>query len=507
MPNPLVTLRRQQQWQNRHQNVSLTVDRYCEVWNLWDDGTAPTRRVWEAGLAGLVEVVKSAEKLGKRVRAVGGAWSLSQAAVSQDFMVNTRPLNYVELGVREASVDPAFTGDRGRLVFAQCGVSVLELNQYLEARGFSLPTSGASNGQTIAGAVSTGTHGSANQIGSMQDFILGVHLVGEGGKHYWIERLSLPVVSAAFCQALGAELRRDDALFWAVIVGFGSFGLIHAVMFEAEPIFLLESHVQRFDYATIKASLATLDVSALNLRGGTGLPFHYEVTVNPYRTSPGQRGAYARYMWKRPFAALPAGNAEPGFTIGDDAMNFFADVSDVVLSAIPSLVDFALSDQLKERTAQRGTHAGTFGNTNVRGTIMSTEIGVALGDADNAVDAVIAVAGRFPFAGAPAMRFVKGSQATLAFTHFSPITCTIEIPAAGSSRTLEAMEMVWDELDARGIPFTLHWGQILRTSPERVEAAYGARWEAWRAARRAFLSPLGRRTFANGMLVSLGLAD
>jgi FAD/FMN-containing dehydrogenase len=45
----------------------------------------------------------------------------------------------------------------------------------------SLIASGASNGQTIAGAMSTGTHGSANAVGGIPDYVLALHIVGEGG--------------------------------------------------------------------------------------------------------------------------------------------------------------------------------------------------------------------------------------------------------------------------------------------------------------------------------------
>src|SRR4029079_4308275 len=113
----------------------------------------------------------------------------------------TLPLNVHAVGlpaedVASSAVDPS------RLVFAQCGTSVRELSATLETHGLSLPTSGASNGQTICGAISTGTHGSARRVGSMQDFILGLHLLADDGRHYWIERTSRPVVSQAFCQKL-----------------------------------------------------------------------------------------------------------------------------------------------------------------------------------------------------------------------------------------------------------------------------------------------------------------
>ena len=63
------------------------------------------------------------------------------------------------------------------LYFAQCGTSVEELNTDLQAQGLCLRTSGASQGQTICGAFSTGTHGSAINCGGMQDYIVGMHVL------------------------------------------------------------------------------------------------------------------------------------------------------------------------------------------------------------------------------------------------------------------------------------------------------------------------------------------
>lgn len=296
---PLISFEPSFAWMNKHLNVSANVERLYDAWNRWSDRSVPTQHVWRAGLGALQHIVRDAEAMGKRVRGLGGAWSLSGAAVTQDFLVDTKPLNYLDIGLQPQNLDLAFQGVPERLVFAQCGVSVMELNQALEAHNVALPTSGASNGQTICGALSTGTHGSAHTVGSMQDFIVGLHIVASGGAHYWLERASQPVVAPRFCELLGAELVRDDTLFNAAVVSFGSFGLIHAALFTCEPIYTLELHIRRFDYDAVRPVLSTLDVSSLQLPDGATLPFHFEVILHPYRTQPGAQGAYVRFMYQR----------------------------------------------------------------------------------------------------------------------------------------------------------------------------------------------------------------
>jgi hypothetical protein len=498
-------------WVNRHQNITIRAERLYNVSNRWPDGTRPQKLIWQAGLEALRRIVREAEAQGKQVRALGGGLSLSEAAVTRDFLVNTKALNYIDIGLRPQNCDPAFVGAPERLVFAQCGASVLELNHELERKHLALPTSGSSNGQTIAGAISTGTHGAANQFGSMQDCVLGLHLVTEGGVHLWLERASRPVVSERFCETLGAELRRDDRLFEAALVSFGSFGLIHAVLFEAAPIYLLERHLLRHDYATVRRALGTLDVSALGLPDGATLPFHFEIVLNPYRTGTGERGAYVRSYYKRPFQDLQTFVTRPEsvvFTVpGDDLLDIMGALGDQAPKVYPDILDDLMDQQLKTISGTIATPGQTFVAGNIRGPVLSTEIGVALADAERAVDAIIATARRFPYGGTIALRFVKTSPALLALTRFSPITCTIELPSVGTRRSAEALRRIWAELEAQGIRFTLHWGQALPDDSSWMRRAFDARLDDWLSARRNLLSPQGRRTFSNDLLIRYGLAS
>lgn len=509
-PTPQLSFVQDANWVNKHGNVRARPRRLYEAWNRWavPPADAESRR-WRSGLAVLQAIIRTAEADNASVRALGGGWSLSDAAVTSDYMVDTPALNVLEVGFRPQNCHPDFAGSRDRLVFAQCGVGVLELSVELEKRGLSLPTSGASNGQTICGAISTGTHGSANQVGSMQDFILGFHLVAEGGAHCWIERESRPVVSQAFCDVLGTELKRDDRLFDAALVSFGSFGIIHAVVFQAEPIYLLERYCQRFDYPVVRPVLETLDVAPLALKGATGneLPFDFTVTVDPYATAAGQRGAYVAWMFKRPFEPIPA-PPEPVVTgrPGEDLLAVIGGLLEPLPALIPAAVSALLSSQLPtDLDGKRATHGSTFGATNLTAGGLSCELGVAIADAPRAVDAIVGVARQHRFAGALALRFVKPSKALLAFTKFEPYTCTIEVLTVASDRSREAYERIWDALEQAQIPHTFHWGQCMRPSFQRLQGEFGARLQDWLGARRDFLTPRGRRTFANDLLRSWGI--
>ena len=146
------------------------------------------------------------------------------------------------------------------------------MNKVIESKDErrSLFTSGAANGQTIVGATSCGTHGSALDFGALHDHIVAIHLVASGNSHFWIERKSRPVMTAAWVKQLGATLKRDDDdLFNAAVVSFGSFGIIQAVVIETVPRYLLKTQPgnEKLDEELWKA-IGALDFTAHPFFGG-----------------------------------------------------------------------------------------------------------------------------------------------------------------------------------------------------------------------------------------------
>src|SRR5262249_51989479 len=52
---------------------------------------------------------------------------------------------------------------------------------------WAFPTLGGAGGQTVFGALTTGTHGGDFHMPPIADSVMALHLVADGGKHYWIE--------------------------------------------------------------------------------------------------------------------------------------------------------------------------------------------------------------------------------------------------------------------------------------------------------------------------------
>jgi FAD/FMN-containing dehydrogenase len=511
--NPVIDEQGGRTWQNWHstRGVGGPVTRFLTPHNVWEDGSTTPGNAFAPGLAALQSIIQRAESEGTQVRALGSGWSLSSAPFVGDNLVNTARLSNWFVGFKTPTlVDPAMRDSAQQLVFTQCGNQIKSLNSFLEASGLALPTSGASNGQTIVGAMSTGTHGSAHDVGSIADYMLGLHLVAEGGKHYWIERPSRPTMSQAFADWLGAKFIRDEDLFLAAVVGFGSFGLIHAVMFKAEPLYLLELFVKQFDFADVRNAICTRDPTGLGLPDGPTMPFHFEVVINPYKLGAGDGGAFVRVLYKRPLTGMaPSPPPTDGFNIlSRDLVSIAGHFSDAFPGAVPSFLQNQLVQSLHPTApdtvlASPGVQFGDSQPTN-GGT--SIEVSVPLSRVSDALDVILSVTAANVFGAPLAFRYLRASDALLAPTWHSPTACAMEMPGIDSDLAAKAHQLIFAALAAKGIPATYHWGQQGPYNNKSIIDGYGSdRVNRWLAARRNFLSPPGRAMFSNPLLTACGL--
>src|SRR5215204_5407952 len=233
-----------QSWNGVHVTHRTTVAELVDVDNVGCDGTvlAGFDMFRHAGEC-LDEVIREARDAGKRILAIGAGWALSDINITDGWLVNTKLLNgCYDIGDRYFDAEyPA--ADRPCVVLAQGGMQIAELNSYLElvpkdiAKKRALKAAGIGNGQTIAGAVSGNTHGSQVNFGAMPDFVVGLHIATGSGRPPWIEKASKPVLNQDFAAKIGADLIRDDDIFDAAVVSFGTFGIIAAMAVETAPIY------------------------------------------------------------------------------------------------------------------------------------------------------------------------------------------------------------------------------------------------------------------------------
>ena len=131
-------------------------------------------------------MVREAERDGCTVRAVGSGHSWSDVALTDGILVHpgglSKPLD-LEAELLRAHATDAHEGNDGvTLVRVQAGMTIAKLNAHLRALKLALPNMGGFDGQTVAGVISTSTHGSGIGYGPMSDLVRSLDIVGPGGK-------------------------------------------------------------------------------------------------------------------------------------------------------------------------------------------------------------------------------------------------------------------------------------------------------------------------------------
>lgn len=160
----------------------------------------------------LAAVVRSAAERGRRVKAVGSGHSFTGVARPDHVMVVLDRM----VGVRRA--DPA-----SGLVTVGAGTPLHVLNRDLARRDLALENLGDIEVQTVAGALSTGTHGTGARFGGLASRVAAVELVLADG-------------SVVRC----SPTERPD-LFACARVGLGALGVVTEVTLQAVPLFLLQA--------------------------------------------------------------------------------------------------------------------------------------------------------------------------------------------------------------------------------------------------------------------------
>ncbi len=157
----------------------------------------------------LAAAIAAAVDSGRTVSVAGAGHSFSEAALTGGTMIDVAALS----GVIEA--DPA-----SGLVKVGAGTVLTELNQELHRVGLAMENLGDIDRQTVAGAISTGTHGTGAKLRNISAQVEAVELVTADG-----------------------ELRELDEsepdLLRAARVGIGALGAISAVTLRCVPAFTL----------------------------------------------------------------------------------------------------------------------------------------------------------------------------------------------------------------------------------------------------------------------------
>ena len=216
-------------------------------WRNWagDQRCRPAAVERPGSIAEISGALERAAARRERVRVVGSGHSFSDIALTDGRLLTLERMN------RVLDVDR----DTG-LVRVQAGITIRELSARLAEHGLALENLGDIDVQSIAGAISTATHGTGARLGNIPSQVAGLTLVLADG-------------STLECS------ERDGDLFRAARVSLGALGAIAEVTLRCVPAFRLDG-VDR--PAPLQETFERFD----ELSGAND---HFELYVFPHATT------------------------------------------------------------------------------------------------------------------------------------------------------------------------------------------------------------------------------
>lgn len=210
-------------------------DRMIEwSWQNWagNQHAYPAQRAEPASVDELRSVLQRAVEASRTVRCVGAGHSFTPIAVTDGVQISLDSLRGIESVARH--------DDGSAQVTVLGGTRLRELTARLWDLGLAMTNLGDIDEQSVAGAISTGTHGTGARFGGIATQVCAVELMTADGR---LVRCS-----------------RDENtdLFDAARVGLGALGVITRVTLDCVPAFALRAVEEP---STLRATLAELDAT------------------------------------------------------------------------------------------------------------------------------------------------------------------------------------------------------------------------------------------------------
>ena len=160
----------------------------------------------------LVEIVNVARKSNQRVKVVGHGHSFTDIAVTDGHIVSLENYNKI------LNLDTV-----AHQVTVQSGIQLSDLNEQLDLQGFAMPNLGDIAYQSLAGSISTSTHGTGITSTGLAAQVVGLRLITADGS------------------ILNCSLSENAEIFHVARVGLGALGILSTVTLRVVPAFHLHA--------------------------------------------------------------------------------------------------------------------------------------------------------------------------------------------------------------------------------------------------------------------------
>ncbi|MDN3292640.1 D-arabinono-1,4-lactone oxidase [Streptomyces ficellus] len=205
--------------------------RSASTWRNWAGNVAarPVREARPASVRELADTVLRAAEEGLRVKTVGTGHSFTSIAATDGVLIRPDLLT----GIRRID-------RREMTVTVESGTPLKRLNVALAREGLSLANMGDIMEQTVAGATSTGTHGTGRDSASIAAQIRELELVTADGR------------------VLTCSEKENPEVFAAARIGLGALGVVSAITFAVEPLFLLHAREEPMTFDRVTSEFDAL---------------------------------------------------------------------------------------------------------------------------------------------------------------------------------------------------------------------------------------------------------
>jgi len=179
--------------------------------NNWAGNIAYSTQAFEEAATG--DAVRACVKAHARMKVLGTRHSFNGIADSSDRLVAVPGLDDVSIDVE------------AKTVTVGAGITYGQLAPVLHQQGWALHNLASLPHISVAGSISTGTHGSGETNGTLASAVSAIEFVSATGE---FERLSRA---------------RDGETFKGAVVGLGALGVITRVTLDVEPAYMMRQHV------------------------------------------------------------------------------------------------------------------------------------------------------------------------------------------------------------------------------------------------------------------------
>lgn len=479
---------------------------------------------------------------------VGSGWSQADLFASPATRIDTA-MDQVVWSLPAEVLADTFDGNASHFCMATGGAKLVTIMEFFDARGASFRTAGSHKGQSIAGAIATGTHGSIIGESGLESHIRGILFINGAGAAHWVEDPDHSVLNQDFVSTFATHSHPE--LFHDSVIHLGGMGYVAAVLIEGVPRFGLSwkkavqplsadwwNAVQNVDYARAAAPVI-----------GDKQPAFYELTFDPNKSLTDE--VMQTVYWRDD---LPVGykmesdpqiplEAKDALDVLADAVNAFSahmvashadrddkddDDGDGLLSFARRLrlLDIAemTFDDFRKDVATKPASTKPESLLALTGDWKPREVfGIRI-DTFNAALAIpvselrrtleigtdIASGWRKHFVFT--VRFAAKSRASLSFLRFDE-TAIINIDgltragiAGWISHSDEFSRAFTDALEEANIPFSMHWGKDIPSAADKIAADFGDAARRYKAARATLVPDALHDKLCPPQLVEWGLA-